>query len=234
TLARVDNVIVWGSTYDPLIAGFDVTTGKQLWKVAPDEVLDHYCRVNDRFLLVLKDKTQLTLERGTGAPKKLAVPIECREATRQGAGLAVPDFKIEGMDIYEHYGDADGVIFTGRKALGTEVAMIAAAAPDGTLLWTAKLSAHAPLRARRPTSSTPDFDRDLVAEPIQDGDKPSLEVFDRATGTRELDVPIFTNSRLPFLTISTIVAKAAIYVVIQEDLQAYSRTTGALLWHLRR
>ena len=232
TLARVDGMIVWGSTYAPLIAGFDVKTGTQLWKVTPEEVLDYYCRVNDQFVLVLKDKSQLALDRATGALTKLAKPIDCRETKRQGSGSS-SNFQIEGMSIYEPYEDADGVIFTGRKAVGTEVAMIAASDRNGTLLWSANLSARAPLTARRPTSSAPDFDRDIVAEPIEDDGKQYLEVFDRVTGKHELDVPIFANNRA-IMTISTVVAKAAIYVVIQDDLQAYSRTTGALLWHLRQ
>ena len=235
--ARVNGVIVWANTDAPMLAGFDLETGKQRWKVTSEESVESYCRANGHLLVALKDKSQFTLDPATGALTKLPKPVACHETARQGDISNNHLFEIKGFNVNQFYKDADGTVFAGVKWSGVSAEMVAASNKRGTVLWKANLASHAEVRATRPARPTLDFDSEIVAEPVlYNGRTPYLEVFDRKTGERKLDVPIMVVDRPhepPLSKIATAISKDAIYVVVRDDLQAYARTTGALLWHLK-
>lgn len=234
----VDGVVLWGSTSGQRLEAFDLKTGAARWHVAPSEALEKFCRANDRTIVELADRKQFTLATATGALAALAKPIKCSglDSRQPDRSTELWNLHLEGMSIDESFQSPTGWVLSTSKSPGTSIAMLAALDRKKKELWRVTVPARDPMTAKRTPFHTLGFDDDIIADTILYGnDSPYLEVFDRATGARKLDVPIVIpkDNHGMVTSIAVTVAKSTIFVMIEGDLQAYDRTTGQRRWHLR-
>jgi len=237
--AIVEGVVLWGDTSRQRLEAYDLKTGKQLWHAAPAEALEQFCRAKDQLVIELKDQTQFALELATGALTKLAKPTKCTSldtARMEHSPSDLWNTHLEGMSVDEGFATPTGWILATSKSPGTSVPMLAVLDKKKKELWRATLPAKDPMTAKRAPFHRLGFDDAIIADAVlYAGDTPFLEVFDRATGERKLDVPIVVPAETHRMigSIGITVAKSTIFVYIESDLQAYDRTTGQRRWHVR-
>lgn len=235
--AIVENVVLWGDTARQRLEAYDLRSGKPLWHATPGEALEQFCRAKDQLVVELKDRTQLSLDVHTGALTQLAKPTKCLSLDGARLERSPSDLwstHLDGMSIDEAFATPTGWIVATSKSPGTSVPMLAVLDKKKKELWRATLPAKDPLTAKRAPFHGLSFDDEIIADAVlYAGDKPFLEVFDRATGARKLDVPIVVPADRMVSSIAVTVAKSTIFVYVASDLQAYDRTTGQRRWHLR-
>jgi outer membrane protein assembly factor BamB len=219
------------------VEAFDAKTGAKKWEQTPSEVVDKLCRTASGVVIVTKDKRGWTFEPTTGALSPAVAPEPCDELSGDLRFRSVDephrDVTIDGMHHSHILGDKPPFIATGVKDPGSSIPMVAALDGDGHLLWKAEVPGTNPLGARLgdpqlvaydDTDIAVAYERDSSREP------PRVVSFERATGKRRFEVPAKHEGDASTWLHGIALGKQAVFVAVDNSLQAFDRTTGKLLW----
>jgi outer membrane protein assembly factor BamB len=220
------------------VEAYDAKTGAKKWRQTPSEVVDKLCRTPTGVMIVTKDKRGWTFDPNSGALSAAVAPQTCDEIGgdirfRMSFDEPHRDVTIDGMSRSHTLGTQAPFIATGTKSPGSSIPMVAAFDAREHLLWKAEVPGTNPLGARQ---SAPDYvvldDKDvaIVYERDDSHNPPNVVVFDRATGQRRFEVPTKVASESTVWLHGIALGKQAVFVVVDDALEAFDRTTGKLLW----
>lgn len=230
-----DGTIVWGSESSQRMIGFDVRTGKKTWEVTPQEGVERFCRAQDAEHVELKDRTLWKIDLGTGALAKQTKQLPCKSHKVEGsAGGDLWNVHVEGINLERSYAVPEGWLASAAKYPGTAIPMLVSLDKKTKERWRATIPPVDPMQASHSPFTELSFDdtQIVVAATYEDKKPPRIEVFDRQTGDRKLDVPLAVGPDNYMRDVPLTLQGDTIYAVVSARLQAYDRQTGKQRWQL--
>lgn len=229
-----DNVVLWGSETATRIRAFDVRTGNQLWDIAPQEGVQRFCRWQDATYVELKDNTLWRVDLAMGALQRQTKQIACKDFETTGTTSDLWNTRIEGVGLERAYAVAEGYLVSGAKSPGTPIPMIVALDKKRNERWRVVIPPVDPMKSTRTSYMELGFDdkQIAVAATYSDQQAPRLELIDRATGARQLDVPMPIKPESWMSYIPLTLQGDTVYAAVSSELRAFDRQTGKQRWVL--